>query len=245
MLLLAESWMERDAPAIGFWALILALLAIPISVWAARRFSERDTYLYYDLTETTQLLTPNARLASLTMHHGDAPLNDPYITLLTLAVKSRRDIGKERFSQGPLVIDVGAPIVKDIDTRYSAGIELIPALEYDGTRIHLGPSLIHNDASLTIRLLLEGGPDLKAPLRSMENVKLVQGEPITSRNRAVIGLMIMYSAALITTAISWPHLNKTVIGSAAFAVLLGVYIAHRVAETFLGLTLSGRKKKRR
>lgn len=170
-----------DYPAWGFWGIVLALVFCLAGIWAAYHFGEGKTRFYYTFNGV-RLRAVGHSQAQVDIVRDGVKLSDPYLCELTLQVISRRDISAERFSkQRPLAFDLGIPAVAVAETQYAPTNAPAPAVRLDGTRVLIGPDLIHNDARLKVVLLTDGRPEFQCPQRSIEDVAVLEGAPTRDR----------------------------------------------------------------
>lgn len=87
-------------------------------------------------------------------------LDDPYLVSFDMQLRSRRDIRTADFDQGePLEFDFGAQIVTLLPTSGPFSLAR-KAIKTDGTKVLIGPTLIHKRLNMRIDILTDGKPDV-------------------------------------------------------------------------------------
>lgn len=199
---------------------LIALAAVPIAVWATRRYSRRRRRLFYDF-DAVQIMGPvnpevQGEIEVIVRRRGsDATLDNPHMITLSIFSRSDDDIIPE-FFQGPLVFDFGAPVIALMKTESEPGRKGVtpPRVETTATAVRVMPSLIARAHVIKCFLLVNGKPELMvsgSPANVSVDVKRGWGEVVGSPlMRAVfvllvvILLMVAFSATLGTySVIEW------------------------------------------
>jgi hypothetical protein len=156
------------------------------------------------------------------------PVLAPYLAALAVECKSRRDLADEDFyRQKPLVFDFGAPIVTVlfIDPSRTG----IPAgnLATDGSKLRVGPCLIHPGPVLSIEVLTEGAPKLKCdgddnPLINIEvRDRIAEIHRARRRQRRLLAGLTLVATIGFSVVIANSHLKE----AAGFATIGSFVIA--------------------
>ena len=138
----------------------LAVIVAQFYIGASRRV------LTYSLVSDAALISLGAREKAgpdLQVTLGDSPLNDPHVVSIQIEYKGRRDIREDDFQgRKPLVVDVGAPILKHLNP--SPVHETIPSISILGDKkvVEIGPDLITSGQLITIDLLTDGSAKLRS-----------------------------------------------------------------------------------
>ena len=167
--------------AVGAVAGVAALIAFLIQ-W---RFGGPRRVLIYSLSGVAPFLSSQilgiSQEIAVTVD-GEA-IADPYIASLRIDNRSRRDIRSSDFDrEKPLEFDLRAGIIVAQPTSPASGLQ--EALIVDGTKLKLGPTLIHGREKLNLTLITEGYPNISRR-DILVNVKIRSQEEQRQRYRPV------------------------------------------------------------
>lgn len=82
-------------------------------------------------------------------------MQDPYILIVRLISRSRRDIPSDIFDQNrPIILDVGVPIIALLPSDDNN--DPSPKFEYSGSVLKIGPDLIGRRQDMTFTILADG-----------------------------------------------------------------------------------------
>lgn len=175
------------------WAAASALMGLlgAIAVLVTWLIGTPRRILICNIPASTSLLTaPSHRLglatSGLEVTYRGKALSDPYLVVLKVESRSRRDIRSRDFDQGkPLIFDIGAPIRAVVGGWGAIGSRIEEVLKIDGSQIKLEPVLIRRGKVLHLNLLAEGSPNLsfQSPLI---DVTVKQGDPDAVPYRALV-----------------------------------------------------------
>lgn len=149
---------------IGWAALVVAVVAIPVTVWATRKWGNRNARL--DLSVTAAAILPNGvKPGPLAVTYRDLPVDDPHLVTVALTNAGPRDLTSAHFDGAkPFVIrsdrmfygvteSAGNPQISSPGVG-AAGAEatvcLRPALP---NAVRVGPSLPSWMGQLRLRLM--------------------------------------------------------------------------------------------
>ena len=144
-----------------FWAIVavvVAVVAIPLSVWAAFRSANPRRALYF--TSIAQRLLPQGMDQHIRMFAGDVELAAPHLVQLQFASRGRRDIPSSSYD-GPIEVDLGTKIIAVLGRSSDAVPKVVPAppdAVKNSQYFQIGPSLLTKNHRLGYTLLVEGRP---------------------------------------------------------------------------------------
>jgi hypothetical protein len=117
--------------------------------------------LFYRMSDPVALLTPESGKQGLQVRQGSQPLSDPRLAEVTLQSSGRQSIDSSMFDQGrPLVLHLGAPIVKVLKVDSSPPEQAIPDYQQSGSTLEVGPSVLAARQKITFSVLVDGQPNL-------------------------------------------------------------------------------------
>lgn len=133
------------------------VIATVISVWTYRKMNPKRQLRYR--VEASPLLAAGAGAGDrLTIALEGRPVTAPQIVTLSLWSSGRADIASSAFDAGmPLTFDLGTPIVEEIPTVTDSGARLEVAYP---NKIELRPALIHRKFQSTVRVIVDGTPNI-------------------------------------------------------------------------------------
>lgn len=134
------------------------IVATVVSVWTYRRMNPKRQLRYR--VEVTPLLIPDATAGGrLTIALDGTPVTSPQIVTLSLWSSGRADISSHAFDGGdPLTFDLGAPIIEELPGNHAAPARLEAELP---DKLILRPSLLHRRFASTIRVIVDGTPEVR------------------------------------------------------------------------------------
>lgn len=156
-----------------FWTILavaIAVIAIPITVWAAFRSANPKRRVHVWLSDVTPLL--NRRAQDLELRHSGQVLAEPRLATVTLAVRSTKDIPPDSFT-GPIVLDLGTPIVALLSSEARTkrvGLRE-PAITVAGQTLEIAPSLLARDHAITVSVLVDSPPSLEPAQIALTDVE--------------------------------------------------------------------------
>jgi hypothetical protein len=215
---IADAW--YDHPAWGFVGVVVAVVVGGAGIWAAFRAATPKMRLRYHLKMVTPLMAARSLDSnSLSVTLDGEKLADPYIAIIVLGFDGRQDIPEDAFSKGrPLELDLGFPVLSVLETAYDPEDAPIPVLAAAGTRLQVGPDLLHRGSTLSVAVLVDGGkPTLRSPERTLVDVRMEPGKPV--QPMSWMGSLVFFLitgwivATQIGTAWGWyPTVRTTSLG---------------------------------
>jgi hypothetical protein len=160
-----------------FWAIVAVVVAIAANVitvvlWHAgdpRRLVTYGTPAVWPFREGSRW--PGLSDASLQVLQDGKPLADPYVSILRVENRSRRDIIRDNFDGGePLWFDLGAEISSVADAGSS--IDWWRTRQCKETAIGMGPMLMRAGASLQAAIITEGPPHITCDKNPLSPVRM-------------------------------------------------------------------------
>jgi hypothetical protein len=168
-----------SSPAFLGWAGVLVAI-VTLTVIAAQFFATSSArVLTYSLMSDTALLSEGAREKAGPGIHvtlGEDVLDDPHVVSIRIGYKGRRDIRGSDFERAtPLIVDVGAPILKLLSAGSAA--EVMPGVSVGpGARVvRIGPGLIKTGQVISVDLLTGGPVNLRC-LSPLADVAIRQAD---------------------------------------------------------------------
>ena len=160
-----------------FWAVtagVLALAQVILGLFAIVMPSilTRKKITYELLTAEPLINLPAGISPSLHVSHDGMPLDDPYVVVVRLVYRGRRDLTSAEFDQdGPLCVDVGIEIKALLRISFSPSKQPVPKVRVNGTALDIGPSLIRKKLVMVF-VILANGPavqlDCHGPLSNVD-----------------------------------------------------------------------------
>lgn len=176
------------------------IIATVVSVWTYRKMNPKRQLRYR--VEASPLLAAGAGAGDrLTIALEGRPVTAPQMVTLSLWSSGRADIGSNAFDAGtPLTFDLGAPIVEEMPTVGVAGAHLEVVLP---NQVVLRPALIHRKFQSTIRVIVDGTPDVHVN-RVLPDIDVLRDGVSetaraidTSRKRLKITPLLVWTGVLI------------------------------------------------
>jgi hypothetical protein len=154
-----------SSPAFLGWAAVLVAVVTLIVIAAQLVTASSVRALTYSLMSDTALLSEDAREKAgpgLRVTLGEDGLDDPHVVSIRIEYKGRRDIrGSDYEGSAPLMMDVGAPILKWLNPGADADVMLGIRVEPGARAVRIGPGLIKRGQMISIDLLTDGRVSLR------------------------------------------------------------------------------------
>jgi hypothetical protein len=251
MRIYAEVWYDSGAwPFIGVVVgSVIALVGIFVGTRYTVRASDPGRSLLYSMPTVTALVQDQHREhARLEVSRDGNVLSDPQVVVLRLVLHGRQDVIAADFEGGPLLLDIGVPILDLL--AISCEPQDSPALpvRVDGSTVRVGPALIHRDEAVSLSVLIDGGrPSLIPPVATLANVRLRPGDTHSNPRgepealvralglTVVVAVVVMATAA---TAVKVDLVTAVVAGLAAAAV--ATVVVEAAAQRLLARALRRR-----
>ena len=149
-----------SSPAVLGWAAVVVAVVTLMVIAAQFVTASTARALTYSLISDTALLSADAREKAgpgMRVTLGEDVLDDPHVVTVRIEYKARRDIrGSDYEASKPLIMDVGAPILKWLNPGTDA--DVMPGLyvEPGAHAARIGPGLIRSGQVISIDLLTDG-----------------------------------------------------------------------------------------
>jgi hypothetical protein len=180
-----------------FWAgvgAVAAVLAVIVTIVLWRVGSPRRRLELRILT-ITPLLSRHGRGPELSIWAEGAVVSDPYVVIVRLRNRSRRDIRSSDFDQGKfLVLDFQAPIVA---LEVDGGARLaLDSVRWQSDTAQVGPALIGGRQDIRLTVITDGEPAIcwESPLVGVD-IESSRRDPVF---RLVGALALAGSGGLLT-----------------------------------------------
>jgi hypothetical protein len=152
---------------VGLVALIVALIAIPVTIWATRQWGNRRARLEF-LFESVPLLPENTRAGLLEVTYRGIPVEDPHLVTVTITNVGPRDLASGMFDRDrPMEVRFNQTFygLTSVQGGVRAISPAVGASAADAT-IELAPGLLKKGDAWAISAVLSGlvEVDLYAPL---------------------------------------------------------------------------------
>jgi hypothetical protein len=179
-------------------ALIVAILAVPITIWATRRWGNRRAKIALSV-ESTPLLPAESKLLAVT--YRDLPVADPHMVSVSFINTGPRDISSQMFDPSrPFVVSFDATFYGI--TSHDGGVELVSQAigsEPPNARVEVRPGLLRRKAVWTFSAVLSG-PVTVSVHPTLIDTEIVEVVP-ASRSTASITLSVLGLAADIAVPV--------------------------------------------
>ncbi|SEA68026.1 hypothetical protein [Leifsonia sp. 21MFCrub1.1] len=164
---------------VGWAALVVAVVAVPVTVWATRKWGNRNARL--DLPVIAAAILPNGvKPGPLAVTYRDLPVDDPHLVTVALTNSGPRDLTSAHF-------DGAKPIVISFDKMFYGVTETAgnPQISSPGVgaagaeaTVLLGPALLKRGTSWSFTAVVDGPAEvaIDAPLIDTD-IKRVEGQP--------------------------------------------------------------------
>lgn len=161
----------------GIAAVLAVVLAVPM-LWVAWRQAYPRRRLLYGMPVVTPLLNAQGPRRGLEVRYEDTVLATPHVVEVSLVNQGRQAIPSDDFDRArPLVLDVGASIVKVLEVTPPPGQDKI-AVEVDGSVLRVGPDLIPGRQKISFSLLVDGpAPVLRCLEAVLIDIDVWPGDP--------------------------------------------------------------------
>ena len=148
-----------------FWAIVVVVVtivagAVTVVLW---RLGAPRRLIVYSMEPTSLLATsaPRRAVSGLKVSYQDEVLTNPYLVILRVESRSRRDIATADFDAGrPLVFDIGARIVAPVGGGSSVIRSPGGVISYSERQVSVAPLLIRKGQLFRLELLTDGTPHL-------------------------------------------------------------------------------------
>jgi hypothetical protein len=162
--MLAAGHFYASAAFLG-WAAVLVATVTLIVIAAQFVSASTARALTYSLISDTALLSADAREKAgpgMRVTLGADVLDDPHVVSLRIEYKARRDIrGADYEGSMPLIMDVGAQILKWLNPGTDADVGPRLSVEPGARAVRIGPGLIRRGQVISIDLLTDGPVNLR------------------------------------------------------------------------------------
>ncbi len=171
---------------LGWAALLVAATAVPITVWATRRWGNRNARLELTI-KAAPILPRGARPGVLAVTYREFPIGDPHLVTVVLKNSGTRDLTSGHF-------DAGQPVVVRFDRTfygitYVSGHPRIvsPSIGASGNEatVYIDPSLLKRGHSWSFSAVVEGPAEVsvEAPLidTDIKSIDSLPGTALTVR----------------------------------------------------------------
>ena len=152
---------------VAITALVVAVVAIPVTIWATRRWGNRRAVLTYAL-ESVPLLPGDDQSLLLEVRYLGVPIPDPHLLTVTFRNTGPKDIPSDSFDAGkPIVIRFTA---KSYGVTASAGqpdwYAPGPDASSGEAKVELRPRLLKRGQSWSLSMIVQGPvePVIESPL---------------------------------------------------------------------------------
>jgi hypothetical protein len=179
---------------VGVAALIVAVIAVPITVWATRQWGNRRAKIEF-YVDSVSLMPANARAGLLEITYRDIPVQDPHLVTIGLRNTGPRDVTAAMFHDGEAIsltfnqTFYGLTQVKGNVKAHSRAIGT-PAAE---SAINLQPALLKRGDEWSVSAVLSGPVEVKvdAPLVDTDVKQVERSEEDRMRRLAAILVPIL------------------------------------------------------
>jgi hypothetical protein len=176
-----------DASAwLGWAALVVAIIAIPATIWATRRWGDRNARLELSV-RATPILPTGVHPGTLAVTYRDFPVEDPHLVTVVLKNAGPRDLASAHFDAGrPVAVRFDRPFygvthVNGHPRLCSAGI----GASGDEAAVRFEASLLKRGHFWSFSAVVEGAAEVTvdAPLidTDIRNVESPAGAALTVR----------------------------------------------------------------
>jgi hypothetical protein len=163
---------------IAFWALVVALVGIPITIWTTRKWGTRRSKLLVAFSSTGLLATQTAS-DNLKVSFRDLPVGDPHLVSVLVKNTGPNDITRDQFDGGkPLGIALNSILYGAVQIRSSDGIS--PGLITGGIGdknaiVGFQPALLPKGTEWVADFIVSG-PATPKVVGRLVNTDIVEGE---------------------------------------------------------------------
>jgi hypothetical protein len=141
-------------------ALVVAVMAIPITLWATRRWGERRARLLFTY-RTVPLLPEGDKHGLVKVTYRDFEVPSPHLVTLRLRNVGPRDIPSDRFDlKRPLAVDLHSTMYGIVNTSPAKdrGDVRTVALGTENGYVSFMPALLRRNQEWTVEVLVAGEP---------------------------------------------------------------------------------------
>lgn len=198
------------------------------------RAADPKRRLLYSMPTITPLLDDSHGVQSaLEVRRNGQLLTRPQLLVVRVTARGRHDITAADFEGAPLGLDVGESILDLLAATSSPRDSPVPLIGIDGRNVHIGPSLLHRNQTVTISLLIDGGsPHLSQPTASLANVRLQPDSaqrPYSVRRAIGASVSVMVVTVAVAVMVALVPVGKVaavaaVVSAEALAVVAAVAV---------------------
>lgn len=191
-----------------FWsivAVVIAVVAIAVGAWAAFRSANPKCTLHVTIDQVVPLVAsaPDLEGHQITVDLDGHQLSAPHVITIDIVSRSGKDITPDMFSNAPLELQFGAPIVALLRQYSDAGRSAVrdPAVAPIGESLYIGPALLTREHRLRYTVLIDGHPNFR-PVADLANVTILRTpEPISTLRRVPLAVALTLFLALFVSEI--------------------------------------------
>ena len=152
---------------IAIVGVVVAVVAIPVTIWATRRWGNRRALIAW-VAESVSLLPEEAGRDLIEVTYRSLPVKDPYLVTVVIANTGPRDLSSSSFDDGrPIRIHLGATFYGVTKSSGSPKIaEPGIGADSDLAFIEILPKLLKRQESWLFSVIVSGLPSVQveAPL---------------------------------------------------------------------------------
>lgn len=201
-----NEWIQTNW--LGLAALIVAIIGIPITVFATRRWGNRRAKLQLSI-ESTRLLAEGDVTEKLEVTFDGNPVKNPYLNTLWIKNSGSRDIPSSAF-ENDLRIKISGRFFEFIDIKTNNGVSPVfmsdsIARDTDSSVILVPPRLIPKGTVWMVKFLTSGKSkiistdallDTDIPVVNVPNIALLEATADLSRSILPWPFSIFFDAQL-------------------------------------------------
>lgn len=150
-----QTWIDDNTGLIAALALVVALVGIPVSVWATRRWGNRRGRLIVGW-DSVRMVTGTS-FKGVEVRLDGKVIKDPHLVTIALRNAGPNDISRNSFD-GALPLRATLHGAQSIDLIVPSDDELPYALADDGSTLLIGPGHVPTKAKKSATLITEGEP---------------------------------------------------------------------------------------
>lgn len=157
-------------------ALIVAVLAIPVTIWATRRWGNRRAVLSYTV-EVAPVLPEAEHARGLVVTYRDIPVPDPHLVTLTFVNSGPKDITSDLFDGGkPMTVQLTGTFY-GMTASVGDPVVGMPAVGTESGVLAFRPKLIKRGETWAVSLIVGGAVEIMvdAPLADTDLKSVAAG----------------------------------------------------------------------
>ncbi|MFC0436487.1 hypothetical protein [Kutzneria buriramensis] len=207
------------------WGAVSAVIALAVLYVAWRAIPARPTTIYFWRFDAIQLVRSNSSMpVTLEIRRNHTVLRDPHLVQVLLATRGRADVGQDAFN-GPIMLDIGAPIVDVLKFESDADHIPAPPWQAEGSTLHVGPALLARRHELTFSLLVDGPPISALTLTNRPRDVTVQAAQSNAAGPSPLDPGVRLAACgAIVFGVMFVVMRSSVDPLAKIAALYGVFL---------------------